>query len=65
MAKKEKSSFSNFDTPYQVQPPAGSAEGGIEYGGVANVAGREPNDPMGVMPDEATGKNIGPRSSEG
>ena len=60
MAKRGKSgAFSNLDTPYQVQPPAGSAEPNIEYGGVAQIS--EANDPMGVMPEDAKQKNIGPK----
>ena len=63
-AGKEKSNFfSNFDTPYQTQPPKGSAEGPIDYGKVTGVP--EFADPMGVMPDKATGHNIGPKGGEG
>lgn len=65
MAKKERSHFTNYDTPYEVQPPAGSAEPNILYGGVAEVASDEPHDPLGVMPEDAKPHNIGPRGGEG
>lgn len=58
-----KDNFSVFDTPYEVQPPKGSAEGPIEYGRVASVP--EANDPMGVMPEEAKPRNIGPSGGTG
>ena len=54
--------FSNFDTPYQTQPPKGAAEGGIDYGGVTAIP--EANDPMGVLPKDAKPRNIGPSSKE-
>lgn len=54
--------FSNFDTPYQTQPPKGSAEGKIDYGAVAEADMR--NDPMGVLPKDAKPRNIGPSSKE-
>jgi hypothetical protein len=57
-----KDSFSNFETPYQTQPPKGSAEGPINYGGVAEIT--EANDPMGVLPKEAKQRNIGPASKD-
>ena len=60
---KEKNYFSNFDTPYQTQPPKGSAEGPIEYGKVTSIP--EANDPMGVLPEDAKQHNIGPRGGEG
>jgi hypothetical protein len=62
MAKEN--SFSNFDSPYQTQPPKGSAEGMIDYGGVAKVASDEPNDPLGVLPADAKPRNIGPASKD-
>lgn len=55
---KSKDYFSNFDTPYMVQPPKGSAEGPIDYGKVTSIP--EAADPMGVMPTEAKQHNIGP-----
>jgi hypothetical protein len=60
---KEKNYFSNFDTPYQTQPPKGAAEGPIEYGKVTAIP--EANDPMGVLPEDAKQHNIGPRGGEG
>ncbi len=63
MAEKKGSSFSNFDTPYEVQPPKGSAEGPINYGPVATIP--EAKDPLGVMPSEAKPHNIGPRGGQG
>lgn len=59
-----KDNFSNFETPYETQPPKGSAEGVINYGGVADVAGDAHNDPMGVLPKEAKPRNIGPASKD-
>ena len=59
-----KDHFSNFESPYEVQPPKGSAEGGIDYGGVAEVADDARNDPMGVLPIAAKPRNIGPASKE-
>lgn len=62
-----KSSFDTMDTPYEVQPVPGSAEGPIVYGGVTDVAKNgDMNDPMGVMPYQG-GKpqNIGPKEGEG
>ena len=59
-----KDNFSNFETPYETQPPKGSAEGVINYGGVADVAGDARNDPMGVLPKEAKPRNIGPASKD-
>jgi hypothetical protein len=56
---KNKEFFSNFDSPYETQPPKGSAEPGIVYGGVTQIP--EAQDPLGVMP-EADQKNIGPKS---
>jgi hypothetical protein len=61
MAKKD--TFSNFDTPYETQPPKGSAEGPIQYGGVTEIS--PANDPMGVLPDTAKPRNIGPGGGEG
>lgn len=62
MAKKNsKDHFSSFDSPYETQPPSGSAEPGIVYGGVAEVATDEIKDPLGVMPEEAKPRNIGPK----
>ena len=58
-----KNDFSNFDTPYMVQPPKGSAEGPIEYGKVSSIP--EAKDPLGVLPTEAKQKNIGPEGGEG
>jgi hypothetical protein len=60
---KEKNYFSNFDTPYEVQPPKGAAEGPIQYGGVTNIP--EAKDPMGVLPPMGKEHNIGPRGGEG
>lgn len=60
---KEKDYFTNFDTPYMVQPPPGSAETKIDYGKVTSIT--EANDPMGVMPPDAKPHNIGPRGGEG
>jgi hypothetical protein len=62
---KDRSHFPSFDTPYEVQPPKGSAEPSINYGGVAETASDTPNDPMGVMPSQAKPKNIGPAGGEG
>lgn len=59
-----KDNFSNYDTPYETQPPKGSAEGPIEYGGVADVADDARRDPMGVLPIAAKPRNIGPSSKE-
>lgn len=61
---KSKPFFDNFDTPYEVQPPKGSAEGPIDYGRVTALP-KDFNDPLGVLPEEAKPKNIGPSSSEG
>lgn len=66
MAKeKVKNHFTSYDTPYETQPPQGSAEPNIIYGGVAEVASSEPNDPLGVMPEDAKQHNIGPRGGDG
>lgn len=62
---KDTSDFSSFDTPYQVQPPKGAAEGPINYGKASGVAREAFADPMGVMPEEAKPHNIGPRGGEG
>jgi hypothetical protein len=63
---KSKSDFDAYDTPYEVQPPSGSAEGPIEYGGVVGVAAKgNMKDPMGVLPEMVRGKNIGPQVGEG
>jgi hypothetical protein len=62
---KTKDHFSVFDSPYETQPPKGSAEPGIDYGGVAEVASDRPADTMGVMPEEAKPRNIGPGGGEG
>jgi hypothetical protein len=43
--------FTTLDTPYQVQPPKGSAEGPLDYGKVTTIP--EFNDPMGVMPENS------------
>ena len=58
MAKKIRDYFTNFDTPYQTQPPQGSAEGPLDYGRVTEIPNA--NDPLGVMPIEAKPHNIGP-----
>ena len=63
MAEKKSNDFSVFDTPYQTQPPKGSAEGPIDYGKVSKIP--EANDPMGVMPPNAKQHNIGPSGGEG
>jgi hypothetical protein len=55
--------FTVFDTPYQVQPPSGSAEGPIDYGKVTTIP--EFADPLGVMPEEAKQRNIGPNGGKG
>lgn len=60
---KNKDYFSNFDTPYLVQPPPDSAEGKIDYGKVTAIP--EANDPLGVMPVDAKQHNIGPHGGEG
>jgi hypothetical protein len=57
-----KDEFSNFETPLQVQPPKGSAEGPLEYGEVAEADMRR--DPMGVLPKDTKARNIGPSSRE-
>jgi hypothetical protein len=62
---KDKNDFSNFDSPYQTQPPKGAAEGPIDYGKAAGIAGDAFRDPMGVMPPDAKQHNIGPRGGEG
>ena len=64
---KNSSDFDNYDTPYEVQPPKGSAEGPIEYGGIGQVASKgNMTDPMGVMPEFGQRpKNIGPEGGEG
>jgi hypothetical protein len=64
---KNRSDFDALDTPYEVQPVAGSAEGPIDYGQVTSVTKKGGfNDPMGVLPVDATkGKNIGPGEGEG
>lgn len=62
---KDRNDFSVYDTPYQTQPPKGSAEGPIDYGKASGVAGEAFRDPMGVMPTEAKQKNIGPGGGEG
>lgn len=63
MAENKKNHWSNFDSPYETQPPKGAAEGPINYGGVAEIP--EAKDPMGVMPPNATQRNIGPRGGQG
>lgn len=60
MSKKDM--LSNFDSPYQTQPPKGAAEGPIEYGAVTEIT--DANDPMGVMPPNAKPRNIGPATKE-
>ncbi len=62
---KGKDHFSIFDTPLETQPPKGSAEPGIDYGGVASIATDEAPDPTGVMPPDAKPRNIGPAGGEG
>ena len=65
MAKEGiKDFFTNFDSPYQTQPPKGSAEGPMDYGKVTNLPATA-NDPMGVLPTEAKPHNIGPKDSLG
>ena len=59
-----KDNFDIFDTPYETQPPKGSAEGPIIYGGVADVAKDARTDPLGVLPVAAKPRNIGPSSKE-
>lgn len=56
--------FDVLDTPYETQPPKGSAEGPINYGGVAEAADDTRHDPMGVLPRDAKPRNIGPSSKE-
>lgn len=58
MANKD-NFLSNFDSPYQTQPPKGSAEGEIKYGEVTTID--DARDPMGVMPNDAKPRNIGPK----
>jgi hypothetical protein len=66
MAKNgSKNDFSTMDTPYQTQPPSGSAEGPINYGKASGIAGDAFRDPMGVLPSEAKQHNIGPGGGEG
>ena len=60
MARKGTNDFSEFDTPYMVQPPKGSAEPNIEYGEVTKIP--EARDPLGVLPEDAAPRNIGPKS---
>jgi hypothetical protein len=55
--------FTSFDTPYQTQPPKGSAEGPIEYGGITDGPNNHA-DPLGVLPKDAKPKNIGPASKD-
>jgi hypothetical protein len=62
---KEKDNFSSYDTPYETQPPKGSAEGPIQYGKASGVAGEAFTDPLGVLPPDAKPHNIGPRGGEG
>ena len=57
---KEKDFFTSFDTPYQTQPPKGSAEGPLEYGKVTSLPDTA-RDPLGVMPEDAKPRNIGPK----
>lgn len=65
MAKEGiKDFFTNFDTPYQTQPPKGSAEGPIDYGKVTNLPNNF-NDALGVLPVEAKQHNVGPKDSLG
>lgn len=59
---KNRNDFDVFDTPYQTQPPKGSAEGPIDYGEVAESDMRA--DPMGVLPKDAKPRNIGPASRD-
>ena len=61
---KDRNDFSNYDTPLQTQPPKGAAEGPIDYGKAAGIARDTFHDPMGVLPEEAKGKNIGPAGGE-
>jgi len=65
MAKKGKDHFSVFDSPYETQPPNGSAEPNIDYGEVAVIAGEEARDPSGLMPPDAKPHNIGPAGGTG
>jgi hypothetical protein len=62
---KEANDFSNFDTPYQTQPPKGSAEGPLNYGKAAGIARDSYRDPLGVLPADAKQHNIGPNGGEG
>jgi hypothetical protein len=62
MAEKKSDYFSNFDTPYQTQPPKGSAEGPIDYGKVTTIP--EAADPLGVLPEKAKQHNVGPKGGE-
>ena len=57
-----KEAFEPFDTSYTVQPPKGSAQGGIDYGKIENIP--PANDPLGVLPPDAKQRNIGPSSKE-
>jgi hypothetical protein len=65
MAKRARNNWDVFDTPYETQPPEGSAEPDINYGGIAEAADREPNDPSGVLPEETKPHNIGPGGGTG
>jgi hypothetical protein len=60
------SAWDNFDTPLEVQPPPQSAEGPVDYGGFT-IAARKGDfrDPLGVLPEEARLRNIGPPEGEG
>lgn len=61
--EQKKDFFSSFDSPYQTQPPKGSAEGPLNYGKVTGLP-YDMNDPMGVMPETAKQHNIGPKGSK-
>jgi hypothetical protein len=65
MAKNKKNNWDVFDTPYEVQPPSGSAEPDINYGGIAAAADEEPHDPSGLLPEDTKPHNIGPRGGQG
>lgn len=59
-----KDHWTSYDTPLETQSPKGSAEGTIDYGGVAEAASEKFNDPMGVLPADAKPRNIGPATKE-
>lgn len=59
-----KGNWSDWDSGLPVQPDKGSAEPGINYGGVAGMADKAFRDPTGVLPADAKPRNIGPSTKE-